>query len=71
LSVRRDGIALKGGRAGFGYTLDEPAQGALAVRLTLGGDRPWCAAAPGRIDVAGRFVAVPRTAAPLDCPALP
>jgi hypothetical protein len=36
LVVRQDRIALKGGKASWPYTLDEPAQGRIAVRLTLG-----------------------------------
>jgi hypothetical protein len=69
--VTADRISLKGGKAGFGYTLDEATQGAIAVRLSLGNERPWCAAAPGKVDVPGRFVAEPRTAPPNVCPAVP
>jgi hypothetical protein len=71
LVVRQDRIGLKGGKASWPYTLDEPAQGRIAVRLTLGSDRPWCAEAPARLDVPGRFVAVPATPPPVICPALP
>ena len=75
VSVRRDRITLKGGKAGFGYTLDEPSQGAIAVRLALGAGRPWCAAAPPKAgstnDTVGRFVAAPKTPPPTSCPPLP
>lgn len=62
-----------GGTAGF--TLDEPAQGALAVALELGTDRVLCARFGGRLDddrgrVAGRrgrFRAA-SAAAPAGCP---
>jgi DNA-binding beta-propeller fold protein YncE len=43
--VKRDQITVRGGRAGFGYTLDEAAQGRVAVRLTVGNGVRWCAAA--------------------------
>ena len=69
------------GGAGWGFTLDEPSQGRIAVRLTLGSGRPWCAEAPAKAsghppstaanDRAGRFVAQPGTPAPLACPAVP
>ena len=34
--VRTDRLVVAGGGAGFGYTLDEPRQGRLALRLALG-----------------------------------
>jgi DNA-binding beta-propeller fold protein YncE len=47
--VKRDGISVRGGRAGFAYSLNEPSQRAIAVRLTLGSGARWCAeAAPSR-----------------------
>src|SRR5262249_31719567 len=36
--VKEDSITVRGGKAAFAYTLDEPAQGAVALRLQLGGD---------------------------------
>ena len=46
--VQADKIVVKGGRATFGYTLDEPSQGRVAVRVVLGGNVGWCADAPER-----------------------
>ena len=75
VAVRADRITLKGGKAGWAYTLDEPSQGRMAVRLTLGDGRPWCAAAPPKAgaanDTIGKFVAAPKTPAPASCPPLP
>lgn len=62
----------EGREALFAYTLDEPAQGSVAVQLALGDDRGWCAAAPARnarSDRAGRFVGTPTP--PASCPPLP
>jgi len=81
VTVTADRISFVGGGAGWGYTLDEPSQGRIAVRLTLGSERPWCAEAPAKVggnppstassDRVGRFVAQPRTPAPVVCPPLP
>jgi hypothetical protein len=68
--VKNDSIKVKGGKAGWMYTLDEPMQGRIAVRLTLGSARPWCADAPGKSDRPGTFVAE-KTAAPSVCPVVP
>ena len=70
VTVRADRISVKGGKAAWTYTLDEPAQGSIALRLTLGTDRPWCAEAPGAVDIVNEFVAV-RDALPTSCPPLP
>ena len=79
--LRPDRITVRGGGASWGYTLDEPSQGRIAVRLTLGSSRPWCAEAPAKLggnppstassDRVGRFVAQPRTPAPVVCPPVP
>ena len=81
VTVTANRVSLVGGGAGWGFTLDEPSQGRIAVRLTLGSGRPWCAEAPAKAsghppstaanDRAGRFVAQPGTPAPLACPAVP
>jgi DNA-binding beta-propeller fold protein YncE len=73
VDVRPDRIAIKGGKANWTYTLDEPAQGSVAVRLALGDDEGWCADAPAKgpsFDHVGRFVghAAP---APAVCPSVP
>jgi hypothetical protein len=75
VKVRKDQLVLKGGKAAWAYTLDEPAQGRVAVRLTLGSARPWCAEAPARtgasFDTLGKFLAQPNTLPPASCPAVP
>src|SRR5262249_29403793 len=43
--VKRDGIVVRGGSAQFSYSLNEPSQRAVAVRLTLGTGVRWCAEA--------------------------
>jgi hypothetical protein len=81
ITVRRDRIDVKAARAGWGYTLDEPSQGRIAVRLVLGNGAAWCADAPARAtgsppttahnDHVDRFVGQPRSAAPTGCPSPP
>jgi hypothetical protein len=79
--VQADRLQVKGGGSGWTYTLNEPSQRRVALRLTLGSDLPWCAAAPAKVrgnppssagtDKPGLFVAQPKTAAPLSCPPTP
>jgi YVTN family beta-propeller protein len=71
VKVRADRIIVKARRAGFAYTLDEPAQGQVAVRLSLGAGIRWCAVAVGAEDRVDRFVATPNTPAPTFCPPQP
>ena len=81
VTVGRDKLTVKGGGTAFGYTLDEPTQGTVAVRLVLGGTLPWCASAPANAtghppmtaknDRPGRFQAQPKTPPPASCPAVP
>jgi len=76
-----DVLTVKGGRAGFGYSLDEPRQGRVAVRLGLGAATVVCASAPARtngsppspakFDRVDRFTGAPGTPAPAVCPPLP
>jgi hypothetical protein len=71
--VGPDRIALKGRGAAWSYTLDAPTQGRVALRLALGSDRSWCAAATparARDDVPGRFVAH-QVPPPALCPDVP
>ena len=73
--VQRDRIRIGGKGAGWTYTLDEAAQGSVALRLTLG-TITWCAEAgrapyPARIDARDRFLGAPKTPAPAVCPPLP
>jgi DNA-binding beta-propeller fold protein YncE len=79
--VKSDKLLVKGGGPAFGYTLDEPQQGRIAVRLGLGDAPAWCADAPARTqgnppstaksDHPGRFRAAQKTPAPAACPPLP
>ncbi|MBY0274055.1 hypothetical protein K2Z84_01845 [Candidatus Binatia bacterium] len=79
--VRDDEIVVRGDGA---YTLDEPRQRTVAVRLRLGAPSSgtaWCAAAPAQqrgerrstrgTDRPGRFIAEPDSPAPAACPAVP
>lgn len=72
LVVKGDTITLKGGGTAWPFTLASAPQGRVAVRLTLGSARPWCAEAPakpgGELDTVKRFLAAPRTPAPIGCP---
>lgn len=73
--VKPDKLWVKAGKLGWGFTLDEPSQGAMAVRLTLGSGVTWCTAvapnAPAsQFDRPGRFFAT-RAGAPPACPPLP
>jgi hypothetical protein len=72
VSVKSHRIVIRGGRAPFTYTLDEAAQGSVAIRLTLGTGVTWCADA-GRppfveTDRAGRFETAPGAPVPAACP---
>jgi hypothetical protein len=81
VDVKRNRIQIRGGKAAWGYTLDEPSQGSIAVRLELGTSAAWCANGPAkasgtppstaRNDKVDKFVAQPKTPPPLVCPALP
>jgi hypothetical protein len=66
--VRTDRLVIRGGGESFAYTLDEPSQGRIAVRLELGSGVAFCAEAafPMR-DRMNRFFAkkdAPRTSCP-------
>ncbi len=79
--IGSDKITLRGGGAQWAYTLDEPSQGRIAVRLTLGSSRGWCSDAPAKTrgtppssanyDRVDKFIAEPKTPAPEACPPLP
>lgn len=71
LSLRADRLSLRGGGSGLDYTLDEPAQGAIALRLRLGTQTAWCANVPASTDVPGKFVGKKPTAPATTCPAAP
>jgi len=79
--VRGHKISIRGGKAAWDYTLDEPSQGAIAVRLTLGTGITYCSLGLPRIsgtppssarsDRPGRFSAAIDQVASDSCPPLP
>lgn len=79
--IKRNKITLKGGYGAWGYSLDEPSQGALAVRLTLGTGITWCTVAypyatgtppsTEKFDRVDLFRAERYGDPPADCPAVP
>jgi hypothetical protein len=69
--VRFDGIVVKGGGSAFAYSLDEPSQERVAVRLTLGIGIRWCAEAPAATDQTDRFIGQRDAAPPTFCPPMP
>jgi hypothetical protein len=81
LIVRANRLRIRGGGAAFAYTLDEPAQGRLGVRVRLGTARAWCASAVAKTsgspsstasyDHVDRFVAARNTSPPALCPSVP
>jgi len=69
-------ITIQGGKAPWGYTLDEPSQGAIGVQLTLGSGITWCSVAaaddpPEKWDIQDRFRAQPAGPPPAACPPIP
>ncbi len=75
ITVKADSVRVRGRGAGFGYTLNEPSQGSVAVRLRLGTGSTWCANSPAKVggtnDVVGKFVGQTKAPAPGVCPAVP
>lgn len=79
--LKADSLSIRGGKVNWSYTLDEPQQGRVGVRLTLADGTGWCTDAPAKLtgsppssatnDKQDKFAAQPRTAAPASCPALP
>jgi hypothetical protein len=79
VTVRANRLRIRSGGASWAYTLDEPAQGAVALRLRLGAGTPWCARVPAKAsgtaastayDHVDRFVGARNTLA-VSCPPLP
>src|SRR5262245_39028714 len=70
-------LSIKAAKAAWGYTLDEPEQRRMAVRLTLGSSVQWCAEAParstpsGQLDQTDSFQGEPNAPPPDECPAPP
>jgi len=79
--VRLDQVKVKGGGALWAYTLDEPSQGRMALRLQLGSQPAWCADAAPRTsgnppssasyDRVDRFTGQSTAPPPVVCPAVP
>jgi YVTN family beta-propeller protein len=80
ITLKPDSLNVKGGKANWDYVLDDPAQGRVAVTLTMG-TVGWCADAPAKArgnppssakyDQPGRFVGEPKSPPPAVCPATP
>jgi hypothetical protein len=72
--IAHDKLTLRGGRANWAYTLDEPYQAQVALRLVLGNTAGWCTSTyhnnnrSGRVlDYPGRFVGTPLITPPPTC----
>ena len=78
ITVKTDRIVVRAGGPGWTYTLDEPAQGSVALRLRTGSVVEWCARvaakqtgrppSTARTDRVDRFVGQPKSSPGL-CPA--
>jgi hypothetical protein len=71
--VKDDLIKVRAKGAGLAYSLNEPAQGSIAVRVAAGGALTWCGLAvpnPG-FDTQDSFLGQKDSPAPPSCPALP
>jgi 6-phosphogluconolactonase (cycloisomerase 2 family) len=76
--IRNDQLTIGAGRETWSYTLDEPSQGSINVRLTMGLDITFCATAPAKAsgnppstakhDRVDAFTAQPQTPPPPLCP---
>lgn len=79
--VRGNLLRVRGGRANWGYTLDEASQGQVAVRVTMGNGFRWCAESPAKAsgnppstasyDRVDKFLGARSAPAPAVCPAVP
>ena len=71
--LKTDALTVTAKGAGFGYSLDEPSQGSVAVRVTAGGVTTWCGLSLPRsgLDVQDKFTGVSDSRAPAVCPAVP
>jgi hypothetical protein len=81
IMIKNDRIVLHGGRSAWSYSLDEPAQGRIALSLQLGSDPGWCTATSANMDgnppstaksdYPGLFKASRGSVAPASCPPPP
>jgi YVTN family beta-propeller protein len=79
--LKTDSLTIKGGKAGFDYTLNEPQQGSVAVRLNLADLTGWCANSPAKTsgsppstannDKVDKFIGRKKAPAPASCPGVP
>lgn len=79
--IRGNLLRVRGGRSNWTYTLNEPTQVRMAVRLTMGSAFRWCADTPAKAsgtppstasnDRIDKFAGARNTPAPAVCPALP
>ena len=79
--VRGNFVRVRGGKNNWSYTLEEPTQGRVAVRMTMGSGLRWCADAPAKssgtppstasYDRVDKFVGVRRSPPPVTCPPIP
>jgi hypothetical protein len=69
--VKDDLLKVRAKGAGFGYSLNEPSQGSIAVRLASGGGVTWCGRATPSLDVQDAFTGVKDAPAPATCPPVP
>ena len=77
ITVTNDRVIVGGGGSAWPFTLDEPRQGTIAVRLALGTGSAWCAVVPARAaangdttpnDARDLFNGQPDAPAPDQCP---
>jgi hypothetical protein len=71
--LKGDLLKVKAKGSAWGYTLDEPSQGRIALRVTAGTGATWCADAPPRVgrDRQDLFASDKDVPAPVVCPPLP
>jgi hypothetical protein len=79
--VKADQLKVRAGKSSWAYTLNEPSQGRVALRLQLGTSQAWCADALAKAsanppstasnDRVDKFTAQPKTPAPAACPPIP
>jgi hypothetical protein len=77
VTLKPDLLQFKGGKAAWGYTLNEPLQGRVAAAMFVG-NLFWCSDAPAKAsgnppstannDRVDKFVAQPKTPPPFFCP---
>jgi YVTN family beta-propeller protein len=70
--TRAGKLSLTGKGPAWLYTLNEPAQGTVAVRLQLGAGAVWCTVFPaGSADAIDEFIGARNLPIPASCPPLP